>query len=193
MSQLLDGPSLVSWLQERFDLGDHVLGFHARRVREWREGGAVSVFAADPVLTKLDLRPDELPEYLWIEAATESVRVLRVPHRLSDDHLRRLHGFHSDGVPVRELARRIWDRAGYASDDSAANAIRRGFNRLHLPIRTQPTAIRCKGTKSTYPSKGRRCIDFPMVGSEFCWAHHPARRAEVERSAESMREKLAAA
>lgn len=191
----IDAAALVAYLEERgFALGDLVLGFHSRRIREWRKGGPVSVFAADPVLTKLDVHPDELPDELWVtEDSGPSYRPLRVPHRLSDNHLRALHGFHLDGVSVKELGRRVWDRAGYASEEAAANAIARGFTRLGLEKGVGPNAQRCHGIKSTYPNKGRRCRDFPMVGSDFCWAHHPDRRAEVERSTESMRARLVAA
>src|SRR3954451_10172716 len=195
VSEMLNGPELVRWLEARsYSLGEQTLGFHARAIRHWRGGAEVSIFSADPVLTKLDLRADELPADLWLnEVDAEAPAELRVPHRLTDDHLRALHGFHQEGIPVKELARRIWDRAGYASEESAANGLRRGFARLGLPSSTRSPAVRCEGIKSTYPNKGRRCSDVPMVGSDFCWAHHPERRAEVVKSAAAMRERLAAA
>ena len=54
--------------------------------------------------------------------------------KLSDRHLKALHHFHLEqGISIRELGRRIWEKAGYASPASAAGAIREGFKRLHLP------------------------------------------------------------
>lgn len=76
---------------------------------------------------------------LWCGAAVTTLRVKgrykrRIDTFLTDDHLRKLHHLHFDGgFSIRELGKRIWKAAGYASWNSAARAIARGFHRLHLP------------------------------------------------------------
>lgn len=63
--------------------------------------------------------------------------------KLTDAQLKALHRFHRDhGVSIRELGRRVWEAAGYASEKSAANAISDGFKRLRLPAMPRELAVR---------------------------------------------------
>jgi hypothetical protein len=45
----------------------------------------------------------------------------------------------------------------------------------------------CAGVRVQYPRKGQRCTRPAMAGSEFCWAHDPARAAEREQHLAEMR------
>jgi len=61
--------------------------------------------------------------------------------KLADRHLQALHHFHLEqGVSIRELGRRVWEKAGYASAASAAESISQGFKRLHLPALSREAA-----------------------------------------------------
>lgn len=54
----------------------------------------------------------------------------------------------------------------------------------------QPRQPRCKGVRSQYPRKGERCTKPASIGSEFCWVHDPARRAEAVAVVARARENL---
>jgi hypothetical protein len=62
-----------------------------------------------------------------------------------------------------------------AGGDHGPNGYRAWLKREHG--RYQP---RCAGTKTTYPGKGRPCTRPAQVGSDFCFAHDPARKHERE-------------
>jgi hypothetical protein len=51
---------------------------------------------------------------------------------------------------------------------------------------------RCAGVRTQYPRKGERCSRPALIGSEFCWAHDPAREAERVAHLERARSRLAA-
>lgn len=93
---------------------------------------------------------------------------------LSDENVLALHRLHIEGgVSIRELARRIYRKAGYASWEAAMHGIRRGFRRLGLEAqRRHPTelAIRprlCVDQKSN----GEPCEAFAVTGRDRCWPH----------------------
>lgn len=83
---------------------------------------------------------------LWCDAPTREKKrgggkPAGVHGKLSDRHLQALHHFHLEqGVSIRELGRRIWEKAGYASPTSAAESISQGFKRLHLPALSRQAA-----------------------------------------------------
>lgn len=201
----LHGRPLVAWLKDNgLDCPRQQLNPTLERaLSRWRSGGKADVYVVDEVLVCIDVHLSELPDELWIEPKqTKTVAPDRggtppgLYGRLNDSALRVLHRLHSErGLPVKELARRVYGRAGFASAGSAESAIREGFKRLDLPVRRQPPPEhrRCEGIKSTYPNKGRRCIEPTMVGSQFCFAHDPARRAEVVRLAAEARARIGAA
>lgn len=75
---------------------------------------------------------------LWCEGLTRARRGGGKPKgkwgKLTDPQLRLLHSLHVDeGISQRELGRRVWQRAGFASAHSAAAAIGAGWKRLALP------------------------------------------------------------
>lgn len=111
--------------------------------------------------------------------------------KLTDDQLRALHSLYTrGGMTLLGLARRVWKQAGYASERSARNNIRLGFKRLGLEIRPQQAGAGvsfCKKTVRQGPRKGRQCGLPPQVGSEWCYAHDPARAAEREAQLARMR------
>lgn len=86
-------------------------------------------------------------ECLWCGGPTEQRTGRRrgkpvgVYGKLDDRHLKALHCFHHDkGVSIRELGRRVWRAAGYASAKTAAQSISDGFKRLGLPAMPQGEA-----------------------------------------------------
>lgn len=75
--------------------------------------------------------------------------------KLEDRHLRALHRLHSEqGLSLRELGRRIWEKAGYANAHSAGMAISYGFRRLGLPALSQAEA-------TARANEARRAADSP--------------------------------
>lgn len=61
--------------------------------------------------------------------------------RVTEAQLRALHLVHvQQGLSIRELGRRIWERVGYASEKSAANSISAGWKRLGLRARPKSEA-----------------------------------------------------
>ena len=67
--ETLNGPKTVDWLKRHgYNTDEKTLGSRARRLRDWAEGTNPSVYAADRILNKFDLRPDELPDYCWEES-----------------------------------------------------------------------------------------------------------------------------
>ena len=148
---------------------------------------------------KDDVPADSERRCLWCETKVWKRRSGIEPGQqsfLSDSQLRALHRLHQQGAPIRELGRRTWRAAGYASEGAAWKAIERGFRRLHLAaVRRQvaPDHFRCNGIKNRHPRKGERCPEFAMAGSTFCWAHDPARRAEVIEQMDAARARVGAA
>ncbi len=63
-----------------------------------------------------------------------------VPSRLTDNHIRALHVAHQNGHSLRSLARILHARGLYASENSGVEAIRYGFDRLHLKARDRIAA-----------------------------------------------------
>jgi len=122
---------------------------------------------------------------------------------ITDTQLRALHLAHVNGASIRELGRRVWQRAGYASEKSAANAISEGFKRLGLPARDRIEATvkasykhgkgardnkaaykrwkrrqegharPCRGVKTQPPEVGRPCRRFALADSDYCRSHDP--------------------
>jgi hypothetical protein len=183
----VNGPGLVKWLEERgCELGDRWLGDDARRIRAWREGSDEPTLGVlDRVLTKLDIHMDELPDDLRHRVEGEAVeRANRRNAKLTDSQLRALHLLHTKGgYSIRQLAERVWKRAGHKSPEGATAAIRRGFRRLYLPIQHRhpsefPHLPRCEFIKKD----GTRCSAFPVAGETLCFPHHPAHREQVRRS-----------
>ena len=84
---------------------------------------------------------------LWCDTPTRKKkrgggRPVGVHGKLTDRHLQALHHFHLEqGISIRELGRRIWRKAGYASPASAAESISQGFKRLHLPALSRELAV----------------------------------------------------
>lgn len=121
---------------------------------------------------------------LWCGTATRQGRGGGKPKgvygKLEDRHLRALHVFHIDkGVSIRELGRRIWRQAGFASAHSADVAIGEGFKRLGLPAlsRSEATAAanRNRAKERGLPfcafikADGSRCGRRTSKGR--CWHH----------------------
>lgn len=68
MSDWLDGPKLVAWMEENgLDCPKRQLGAYEYRVRRWKQGSAASVWVADDVLTTIGCCLGELPDDLYRE------------------------------------------------------------------------------------------------------------------------------
>lgn len=81
MSDWLDGPKLVAWLEEegflrdaRAQLGDA----HVEAVRKWRDGRAANVYSADELLLCLGLTIAQLPESVYRENPRLGVAVQQI-------------------------------------------------------------------------------------------------------------------
>lgn len=74
-AEWIQGPGLVVWLESHGLFSPDIqLGFHARRIRHWREGKTADLHTADIVLTKLGLHLSEIPDELWLEEAPKARR-----------------------------------------------------------------------------------------------------------------------
>lgn len=166
------------------------LGIDGRRLYAWRfENRHLDRDMVEDALHRAGYALDDVYPDLDLGGVRERNRGGVLPGttgRLRDPHLEVLHRLHIErGMSIREMARRLWRGLGYASEDAADFAIRKGWKRLRLEVRRRPSISdavgRCKGRKSTYPEKGRLCRERAMVDSEFCREHDPARRNEVLR------------
>ena len=67
MSDWLDGPKFVNWLERADDFSGEPHGTAIkRRVTEWRAGAPVSIWSADHLLTRIGLHLSQVPDELWI-------------------------------------------------------------------------------------------------------------------------------
>lgn len=151
---------------------------------------------------------------------------LQGPRFITEKQLRALHRLHTDeGISARELGRRIFETAGYATANSALMAILGGWRRLDLRSLPRTEAAvrsniarrqagspgtadqraykrwrrkrnggyrRCSGVRLRYPNKGAPCKHYALVGSDYCYAHDPARRDELLGKLAAAREGAAA-
>lgn len=133
---------------------------------------------------------------------------MRGKAKLTDAELRAAHVIYERaGLSLRQLADQLWERLGYASRDSCANAIMAGFMRLGLARRDRHAASVAAATRhglragdnmvgyrrfqkerkgelqprcaGTRTRDGMPCEQSAMRGSDFCPAHNPERRAEL--------------
>jgi hypothetical protein len=171
------------------------LGLGERRLHRWRkESKTLERIEVEEALHNADVGFWEVyPDVPPVEATGPNR--LGQGSKLSDDQVRRLYELHEAGASIRELGRRFWRPLDYRSLAAAEKGIRRGFARLGLPPLGRPglSHRRCKGIKTWWPDKGRRCRRAPVLGSDFCREHDPARRAEVVATLDRARELLVAA
>ncbi len=73
MSDWLKGPEFLAWLEDEFKVTPEVARAHGfeRQRGEWRSGRTVSVWAADKVLTRLELHISLIPDEVWTEEKPE--------------------------------------------------------------------------------------------------------------------------
>lgn len=132
------------------------------------------------------------------------------PVRFTETELRRLHDLHLQDASVSELARRIFERKGLASPDSARTIIVREWRMIGLEPRPRIEMLkialsgtdaptngfrRCEGVvRNTGRGmrQGKRCRKGADGGSRFCWMHDPDKVDLVEAAGQRMREGLAA-
>ncbi len=128
--------------------------------------------------------------------------------KLTDEELRAAHVVYVQaGLSLRGIASHLWERAGYASSSSCAQAIMQGFMRLGLPRRDRREAAIAAATKhgrraggnmagykrwlkeqrgelrpycaGTRTRDGEPCEQRAMHGSTYCPQHDPARREQL--------------
>jgi len=190
MTEWIDGPSLVNWIEERSTVSEAIAPSALRRIREWREGGSPDLYTVDKVLTKLDLHLSEVPPEM-----IQGGEGMEPPKgrggtppgygcKLTDAQIRVLHRLQTErNLTVKKLSEEIWEGAGYASPQSAAWAISNGFRRLGLDIAHHGAqafgARRCGAL--TY--RGRPCRQFALPNSDVCWSHHPDHRDQARAQA----------
>jgi hypothetical protein len=67
-AEWLDGPRLVEWLRENGLRSAKALGARLeRRLGDWRQGTAASVYVLDEILVQLHLNLRDIPDDLWVE------------------------------------------------------------------------------------------------------------------------------
>jgi hypothetical protein len=92
--------------------------------------------------------------------------------KLSDEQVLELHAINVAGASVREIARRIWVKAGYKSAEAAAFGIRTGFRRLGLKsVVRHPTHLATVPQCGLPTGAGTPCRNIPMAGRDLCWTH----------------------
>lgn len=64
MSDYLDGPKFLAWLEEA-DCFEPVVHDMKYRASKWRHGAAVSVWKADELLTAIGLHISQIPDEIW--------------------------------------------------------------------------------------------------------------------------------
>jgi threonine synthase len=62
------------------------------------------------------------------------------PSRISPAQARALHSFHSRGLSLRAIARTVWERLGYSSENSCLEGLRSAFRREGLQVRSHSAA-----------------------------------------------------
>ncbi len=71
----------------------------------------------------------------------------RADAKLTRDQAVVLHRIHIEGgLSIREIARQVWERYGYANAHSCANSLCDLFKRLHRPARDRVEATRIAST-----------------------------------------------
>lgn len=181
-----------------------------RRLRRVEQSGQVDLGVADLVLVELDLSLDDLG--LPVEPAPARSRGGGKPAgvygKMTDAQVRACHVLYAQGLSMRQVADRVWERAGYASSAGCARSLSDQFVRLGLPRRSVAEGTRLRMTKHGmavkhgprpgYQAYRRRVLagipDQPMCpgvtrtgkpcrhravrGSDFCMVHDPARGEE---------------
>lgn len=101
----VDGPGLRVWLEAHGVRYMDLPSSDQRRLSAAKtEGGCVSVWVVDRILTRADLHLSDLPDELWRENRAPMSRPADQP--ITDDaRAQAIRDFHA-GVPARELARR---------------------------------------------------------------------------------------
>lgn len=100
--------------------------------------------------------------------------------KLSNDHLRALHVAHMQGTSIRELGRRIYERMGYASPQTAAMGISTGWKRLSLPARPQ-------GEATSKSNVERRTPGSPGTADRSTYKKWLRRKAGAQRPCQGVR------
>lgn len=100
----LDGPGLCAWIDEEeggeLKNAELRLGYHARRVRGWREGDQARVYVADAVLTKLSLHLGHVPAHLYVPPNNQREK----PPEVRAEIVRRVI---RDGESIKAVARSL--------------------------------------------------------------------------------------
>lgn len=107
------------------------------------------------------------------------------------------NAFRRYGLPVRERieATILASTSSGLSprDDRERRRRRREAGLVVSGLRAmRPRQPRCAGVKLQAPGKGKPCSKPSLVGSDFCLAHDPSRRAEVVEIVARARERIAA-
>ena len=129
---------------------------------------------------------------------------------LSDAQVDQIYDAYLKGSSVRDIAKVVWEKLGYANAHTCANSIYYNLDAAGYKLRSNATVLRrrnyrhgmgardnkvaykrwkrrqdptklrkCKGSKLTYPQKGRPCDRYALDGSDYCYQHDPEKRADV--------------
>lgn len=181
-----------------------------RRVRRAEASGQVDLGIADTILVELDLSLDDLDPVDEKPPARRrgGGKPSGVYGKLTDAQVRACHVLYEQGLSMRQVADRVWERAGYASAAGCARALSEQFIRLGLPRRDRIEATKLRCTKHGLASKhgrrpgyqayrrrvlagipdqppcagttsaGKPCRHPAVRGSRFCMVHEPGRAEE---------------
>lgn len=169
------------------------LGVGERKLHRWRnENKSLERIEVEEALDRADVLFWEVyPDHEDPKGAASTPGAAA---RLSDEQLIELHAVHGRGVPIKVLAERVWERAGYAHWRSAEDSIRRGFRRLGLRTKGPwgphyvPEDRRCIAAIRT----GDQCRQAALLGADRCFRHDPStRQASLEALERSVETRMA--
>ena len=95
-------------------------------------------------------------------------------------------GFARLNLPRRDKAELMAER-NYVHGLAARDGDRNTYRRLHRRKTGEVRGELCNAVRSQYPRKGAQCRNMALAGSDYCWAHDPARAVERDRILEDAR------
>lgn len=119
----------------------HGVDVETARRRLERLPDPVPLGVADDWLVALGLHLEDLPRPPEVEGPRRTGGRRRGAGLLSEAQVRACHALYQRGLSVRQVAERVWERAGYATPASCAESLQHMFARRGLPRRSVREAL----------------------------------------------------